>query len=401
MTLTEAQHFRRNVDWASTLVLPIPSNARSKEVHLDGVDGGIIVPLPYSPSTLLIGVKDEMLYSLQAPENSLVALESAHTLCEIGETRGSVSPIMSANNEPAIDIHHLRKTFDSKVAVQDLTLTVQRGEVFGFLGPNGAGKTTSVKMLLGLISPSSGEGQLLGSPLGTPEARQKAGFLPEHFRFHDWLTAFEFLKLHAELYRMSSGAIQRRVPELLELVGLGPHTNKKLRTFSKGMLQRIGLAQALLNFPELVILDEPTSGLDPVGRRLVRDIIRDLSDQGTTVFLNSHLLSEVEITCDRVAFIKKGEIVHMSELNLLVEGELTVDARVRCLTQETAAGLARWGKNVRQDGENLSLTLTGEADLPAVHRYLVENGVEVYTFHPHRISLEDLFIQIVGTDGGL
>jgi ABC-2 type transport system ATP-binding protein len=167
------------------------------------------------------------------------------------------------------------------------------------------------------------------------------------------------------------------------------------------MLQRIGLAQALLNTPDLVILDEPTSGLDPVGRRLVRDIIRDLRARGTSVFLNSHLLSEVEITCDRVAFIKHGEVLRISSLQNLVEGEITVQARLRHIRPETLEGLRRWSGNVRCDGEYLSLTLAGEADLPAVNRYLIEQGVDVYSFQPQKIALEDLFIQIVGTDGGL
>ena len=301
----------------------------------------------------------------------------------------------------AIEIHSLRKVFGEKVAVADLTLTVERGEVFGFLGPNGAGKTTAVKMLLGLIAPTSGEGKLLGLPLGDHMGRERVGFLPEHFRFHDWLTAEEFLRLHGELYRMSSERLKRRVPELLDLVGLAPHAGKRLRTFSKGMLQRIGLAQALLNDPELVLLDEPTSGLDPVGRRLVRDIIHDLRKGGTTVFLNSHLLSEVEITCDRVAFIKHGVVLRTSILQELVEGELTVEVRARGLTSEVLSGLSRWSPSVRADGEHLSLTLAGEADLPEINRYLVERGVDVYSLSPQNISLEDLFIQIVGTDGGL
>ena len=302
---------------------------------------------------------------------------------------------------PAILTSGLRKIFGDKVAVADLTLNVERGEVFGFLGPNGAGKTTAVKMLLGLITPTAGQGQVLGKPLGDYRARTRVGFLPEHFRFHDWLTAIEFLTLHARLYQMPQELIAQRVPQLLELVGLEPHARKKLGAFSKGMLQRIGLAQAILNDPEVVILDEPTSGLDPVGRRLVRDIIRDLRQQGTTVFLNSHLLSEVEITCDRVAFIKNGEIIRTSALQTLVEGELTVEVRARNLRPEVVAGLGRWSQNPRADGEHLSLTLADESQVAAVNRYLVEQGVEVYALRPQHISLEDLFIQIVGTDGGL
>ncbi len=306
-----------------------------------------------------------------------------------------------STTSPAIETRHLRKTFGDKVAVQDLTLTVERGEVFGFLGPNGAGKTTSVKMLLHLTAPSDGEGFLFGAPLADPGIRRKVGFLPEHFRFHEWLTAAEFMALHADLYHMPRDLASQRIPELLDLVSLTPHAGKKLREFSKGMLQRIGLAQALLNEPDLVILDEPTSGLDPVGRRLVRDIIRDLRQRGTTIFLNSHLLSEVEITCDRVAFIKHGEVIRTSQLQELVEGELSVEIRARNLRPEALAGLSRWGQNPRLDGEHLSLTLASESDLPSVNRYLVEQGVDVYALKPQHVSLEDLFIEIVGTDGGL
>jgi len=301
----------------------------------------------------------------------------------------------------AIETRSLRKVFGEKVAVRNLTLNVGRGEVFGFLGPNGAGKTTSVKMLLNLTYPSGGEGYLFGQPLTSSQVRSRVGFLPEHFRFHDWLKASEFLALHADLYQIPRATARQRIAELLDLVNLTPPSSKKQRDYSKGMLQRIGLAQALLNRPDLVILDEPTSGLDPVGRRLVRDIIKDLRQQGTTVFLNSHLLSEVEITCDRVAFIKNGEVIRISSLQSLVEGELTVEIRLRNLPAEAIAGLECWGKDPRLDGEFLHLTMEREADLPEVNRYLVTQGADVFALRPQRISLEDLFIQIVGTDGGL
>ena len=300
-----------------------------------------------------------------------------------------------------ISTKSLRKEFAGKIAVADLSLEVEPGEVFGFLGPNGAGKTTAVKMLLGLISPTAGDGEVLGAPLGDYRSRRKVGFLPEHFRFHDWLTAHEFLRLHGSLYQIPSKPLETRISELLDLVGLQEHADKKLRAFSKGMLQRIGLAQALLNEPELVFLDEPTSGLDPVGRRLVRDIIRDLSTGGTAVFLNSHLLSEVEITCDRVAFIRKGEVLATNSLQNLVEGELTVEIRARNLDPLILEGLSRWSENFRADGEHLSITLASEAVMPAINRYLVEQGVDVFSIRAKQLSLEDLFIQVVGTDGGL
>jgi ABC-2 type transport system ATP-binding protein len=305
---------------------------------------------------------------------------------------------MLASSDPlAIDTHALCKAFGDNVAVRDLTLQVRQGEVFGFLGPNGAGKTTSIKMLLGLITPTSGDASLLGAPLRDRAARARIGFLPEHFRFHDWLSATEFLTLHGQLYGMPAGRLRQRVSELLELVGLTPFSRKQLRTFSKGMLQRIGLAQALLNDPALVFLDEPTSGLDPVGRRLVRDIIHDLRGRGTTVFLNSHLLSEVEITCDRVAFIKHGQVINVSQLKNLVSGATRVTLRAG----ETLAGLGQWGEDVRADGDQVSLTVADDSALPAITRYLVAQDVEVYALTPQRLSLEDLFIQVVGTDGGL
>jgi ABC-2 type transport system ATP-binding protein len=156
------------------------------------------------------------------------------------------------------------------------------------------------------------------------------------------------------------------------------------------------LAQALLNEPDLVILDEPTSGLDPGGRRLVRDIIRDLKTRGTTVFLNSHFLSEVEITCDRVAFIKEGIVIHSSSLSSLVEGETTLEIRARNLTDDILTGLSRWGRDIRAKGELVTMMLHKEHALPAINRYLVENGVDVYSFNPQNISLEDLFLKVIG-----
>jgi ABC-2 type transport system ATP-binding protein len=307
---------------------------------------------------------------------------------------------MSPPADLAIRTRGLRKVFGSKVAVRSLTLNVFRGEVFGFLGPNGAGKSTSVKMLLGLVFPTSGEAEILDCPAGDVKTRRKVGFLPEHFRFYDWLTATELLKLHGRLYGMSHGTLRERVPALLDMVGLTPNREKQLRDFSKGMLQRIGLAQALLNEPDLIFLDEPTSGLDPVGRRLVRDIIRTQRDRGATVLLNSHLLGEVEITCDRVAFIKDGEVVETRRLRE-IEEQTTVSIRAVNVTPEIMNGLSRWTPSLRSEGERLTLSLSSSALLPEVVRYLVAKGADVYEVTPQRVSLEERFLQIVGTDGGL
>jgi ABC-2 type transport system ATP-binding protein len=301
----------------------------------------------------------------------------------------------------AIETHELRKTFGDQAAVKGLTLQVKQGEVFGFLGPNGAGKTTSIKMLLGLVAPTSGSAMLLGAPLGDRVTRGHMGFLPEHFRFQDWLTAGEFLELHGRLHGMEWRDLKRRGDELLDRVGLMAFRGKFLRTFSKGMLQRIGLAQALLNRPQLVFLDEPTSGLDPVGRRLVRDIIHELRAEGTSVFLNSHLLSEIEVTCERVAFIRHGEVIRTLELASLDRGLTSLLIRAAGLSPDVIAGLSKWGRDIQVDGETVTMTLFSESGLPEMTRYLVGCGVDVYAINPRRASLEEIFIETVGKDGGL
>jgi ABC-2 type transport system ATP-binding protein len=302
---------------------------------------------------------------------------------------------------PAIETEGLRKVFGDHTAVEGLTLQVPQGEVFGFLGPNGAGKTTSIKMLLGLVAPTSGKASLLGAPIGDRATLARIGFLPEHFRFQEWMTATEFLRLHGELLGMESQALHRRRDQLLERVGLAPFRNKQLRTFSKGMLQRIGLAQALMNHPALVFLDEPTSGLDPVGRRLVRDVVHELRNEGTCVFLNSHLLSEIEVTCDRVAFIRHGEVVRILDLASLKGNESVVTIRASGLTSAMASEMARWGSDIQVNDEQLSLTVHNEASIPEINRYLVAQGANVFAISPSRISLEDIFIETVGKDGGL
>ncbi len=302
--------------------------------------------------------------------------------------------------DPAIETEELRKVYGNFVAVRGLTLQVNEGEVFGFLGPNGAGKTTSVKMLLGLVSATGGSARVLGKTTGDSAVRSKVGFLPEHFRFHDWLTGKEFLALHGSLYGMSNPSLRQRIPEMLELVGLSPYADQKLSTFSKGMLQRIGLAQALLNSPRVVFLDEPTSGLDPIGRLLVRDVIQKLKNDGTTVFLNSHLLSEVEITCDRVAFIKHGEVLRVDNLEKL-PGPVRLIIRARKIPQDLATELHKWSKEVIIRDSEITLTLNDESPIPELTRFLVTKGVEIFSITPQNVSLEELFLQIIGTDGGL
>ena len=295
----------------------------------------------------------------------------------------------------------MRKEYGRKVAVRKLSLTVARGSIFGFLGPNGAGKSTSIKMLLGLVKPTSGEGYVLGAPAGDVEVRRKIGFLPEHFRFYDWLTPAELLRFHGRLCGMSAARLRKRIPEMLDLVGLTPHRDKRVHDFSKGMMQRIGLAQALIHEPEIIFLDEPTSGLDPMGRRLVRDVIRAQRERGATVFLNSHLLSEVEITCDNVAFLKDGEVVAAKDLSTLGQEEVRAVARVRKLSAQAMAGLSAWTTSANLEGEQLILTMRSAEIAPDVLRHLAASGADVYSFTPERASLEDLFVRIMGEDRGL
>jgi ABC-2 type transport system ATP-binding protein len=307
----------------------------------------------------------------------------------------TLDPTHSCMIDFVIKTRGLRKQFGERIAVADLTLTVRRGEVFGFLGPNGAGKTTSIKMMLSLVAPTSGSAEILGAPLGNIHARAKLGFLPEHFRFHEWLTGREFLRFHGLLYRMPVHSLTARIDELLARVDLLDSADRKLREYSKGMLQRIGLAQALLNSPDLVFLDEPTSGLDPLGRLLVRDLIQELRSQGTTVFLNSHLLSEVEVTCDRVAFVKRGEVVQ--EMTLKDQRtQLDVELKLGPTSPEVLAELAEFGRQVICQNGLVRLRVDDEEKLPQLTRWLVYKGVKVYRVAASHQSLESTFLEVMG-----
>ena len=295
----------------------------------------------------------------------------------------------------AIETSHLRKEYGSDVAVKDLTLQVPRGEVFGFLGPNGAGKSTTIKMLLDLVRPSGGVIKIFGGSPADPQVRARIGFLPEHFRFHEWLRAAEFLRFHGKLYGLPAATLDERIPQLLELVGLANNAHMRLSKFSKGMLQRIGLAQAMLNQPQLIFLDEPTSGLDPLGRRLVRDIIRRLKAEGTTVFLNSHFLSEVEITCDRVAFIKAGQVVHLDTMANLLSQATEVVLRVDTLTPELRTGLEQLGTAVQVNGARVSMMVDNQELLPQIAQLIFQHGVQLYELSPRQKSLEEIFMDII------
>jgi ABC-2 type transport system ATP-binding protein len=297
----------------------------------------------------------------------------------------------------AIETQSLRRSFGRTLAVADLSLTVHAGEVFGFLGPNGAGKTTSIKLLLGLSKPTGGEGRVLGAPLGERSVRSRIGFLPEHFRFHDSLNARELLRIHGRLQGLRGAGLEKRIDALLERVSLTAAQSRPIRDYSKGMIQRAGLAQALLHDPELIFLDEPTSGLDPLGRVLVREIIEDLRRQGKTVFLSSHLLGEVEATCDRVAFLKQGRAIH--ELTLSTEGaELDVQIRVDQVTPPALAALETFGHIVHADPQLISMRIMSRESLPQIAQCLIGQGVRLYELASRHKSLEAWFTEVMGED---
>ena len=297
---------------------------------------------------------------------------------------------------PAIDTIELVKRYGRTTALAGLTMRVERGEVFGFLGPNGAGKTTSIKLLLGLARASSGTGTVLGAPLGDRAIRRSIGYLPELFRYQSWLRAREVLGLHCDLAGITRADRAAEIAKSLEGVGLGDRADDLVGTFSKGMQQRLGLATALLGRPDLVLLDEPTSALDPVGRADVRRIIRAARDRGTTVFLNSHLLSEVELVCDRVAIVDAGRVVMAGTLEELLGGE-SVRIRATGLDQASRAALASFGP-LTDDGAWLSIAPIAPSRIPDLVAAVIAAGGQVHAVEPGRTSLEERFLGLV--DGG-
>lgn len=301
----------------------------------------------------------------------------------------------------AIETHQLRKVYrswrrrQSVVAVDCLDLRVPEGCVFGFLGPNGAGKTTTIMMLLGNVYPTSGSFRIFGHSVSDMSVRRRIGFLPEKFQFHELLTAEELLWFHGRLAGMDRQSLARRVPEVLEQVGLSERARSRVREFSKGMQQRLGIAQAILHDPDLVILDEPTSALDPLGRRDVRDLILHLKSRGKTVFLNSHLLSEVEMVCDEVAILRAGKVQRQGDLDMLLQVHPVVDVELRAPSERVLQAVQSVATVLSEDGTRFTAEVRSEEDIPALARSIVEAGGEMMRFVPRRESLEDLFVRVV------
>lgn len=308
---------------------------------------------------------------------------------------------MKDRADVVIEIEHLTKVFRvgfwgrRVTAVDALSLEVRRGEIYGFLGPNGAGKTTTIKMLMGLIYPTGGTATLFGRPIGDPAAKANVGFLPESPYFYDYLTSREFLRFYGHLFSLFGVKLEKRIDELLELVGMTHARDLQLRKFSKGMLQRVGIAQALINDPELVILDEPMSGLDPIGRKEVRDLILRLKESGKTVMFSSHILHDAEVLCDRVAMIMKGKLVACGHVSELIAGDTTheVEMVIDRLLPEALERIRPLTRKIVRQGERVIAVLTSQQDVDHALDVIRSTNAKLVALTPHKTSLEDLFIR--------
>ena len=295
----------------------------------------------------------------------------------------------------------LTKTFEVRpgkrvTAVDDLTLSVEEGEIFGFVGPNGAGKTTTIKMLMGLIFPTRGCAFIFDAPIPSQASKARIGYLPENPAYHEFLTGLEALRFFATLSGVPRREQKARCEELLGMVGLTAAADRQIRKYSKGMLQRAGIAQALMNDPELVVLDEPMSGLDPIGRKEVRDLILELKRRGKTVFFSTHILPDVETLCDRVGVIRGGRMGDVGRLGDLLSARVK-DVEVTALAPDGAAreALAR-GRAIAQDGDTFTVAFEDEGAADAAVRAVLAAGGRVVALTPHRETLEDFFMRRLG-----
>jgi ABC-2 type transport system ATP-binding protein len=298
----------------------------------------------------------------------------------------------------------LTKIFDvglgKKVAaVEDLDLEVAAGEIFGFVGPNGAGKTTTIKMLMGLIFPTRGQATIFDLPIPSQEAKARLGYLPEHPAWHDFLTGAEAMRFFATLSGVPRPEQPRRIDELLGLVGLSDAGGRQIRKYSKGMQQRLGIAQALVSDPALVVLDEPMSGLDPIGRREMRDLILTLKQRGKTVFFSTHILPDVETLCDRVGVIVQGRLRDVGRLGELLSARVTSVELTAALPAGRREPLGR-GRVISEEGERVTAVFEGAAEADAAVAAVLAAGGRLLALTPHRETLEDFFLRRLGEGGG-
>ncbi len=318
-----------------------------------------------------------------------------------GITRPQQAEVTSKSDElrlPAVEIQGLRKVYGHIIAVDDISLVTYRGEAFGFLGPNGAGKSTVVKILTGLVTPTKGAVRVLGHPINHVQSRKQVGYLPEFPSFHRWFKAQEFLEFHGRLFGLRGAYLEKRIREVLEMVGLSGRENQKLGTFSKGMLQRIGLAQAIIHKPELVILDELVSGLDPVGQRDMRDLLRELKTEGTSIFLNSHLLADVEAICDRVAIINQGRILKVGAPVDLFDKKKILEVRVDHVSDEMLKRLQTVALDIQymeDKPDTLMVEIARDDQSADIAEIVHACGARLYTLAPRHLSLEQIFFQTI------
>ncbi|MBI2618491.1 MAG: ABC transporter ATP-binding protein [Ignavibacteriales bacterium] len=304
-----------------------------------------------------------------------------------------------------VAISHLSKSFSSGLfrksniqALSDVSITVSKGEIFGLLGPNGAGKTTLVKILLSVVHPTSGTATILGQPMGSTGIRERIGYLPENHRYPSFLTAHQTLLHFGRLQGLSKHFLSSKASELLRVVGLEEWSRVKIKKFSKGMLQRLGLAQALLNDPEVLFLDEPTDGVDPVGRKEIRDILKGLRSAGKTVFLNSHLLSEVEEISDRVAILNKGEVLSVGTIRDITSHALEYEIRLGIAPSEPVLQkIGALSRSLETNQLTLTLALHAKEDLNKILQILLQEGMSIESVMPRKSRLEDFFINLIRT----
>ena len=309
---------------------------------------------------------------------------------------------MQGHGAPALETRGLTRYFGEHAACRDITLSVPRGCIFGLLGCNGAGKSTFVRMVVGLCRPTAGEAFVLGIPAVDPEARRRLGFLPENFRYPDWATGIEVLEFHAALVGLDPVRRRARIAALLDQVGLAEAGRRTVGRYSKGMQQRLGLAVALLGDPALLLLDEPTSALDPLGRRQTRDLLLRLRAEGRTVFLNSHLLSEVEAVADRVAVIREGRVVADGTVDELLNEGLEADVHVRRDDAAALAALAAGRRIVAREEQpggllRVRVALRGRDEAPEIAGAVLGAGGRLYGLQVRSRSLEDLFVDLAGS----
>lgn len=297
----------------------------------------------------------------------------------------------------ALDLHGVSKTYRGKVhALRGIDMHVGKGEIFGLLGPNGAGKSTLVKILMTVISPTACSGHMLGESVGHKSTLSRVGYLPEHHRFPDYLTGGQVLDFFASMANVPRAERRRRAPELLELVGMREWANKKVKGYSKGMRQRIGIAQALMNDPDLVLLDEPTDGVDPVGRRDIRNILIEMKRRGKTVFINSHLLSELEMVCDRVAILVQGVVASQGTIDSLTKGQERYEIEIDSMGVGTGLpGALPTGESITVERNMLTVATADAQRVQSLIDTLRGQGVVIRSMKPMRPSLEDLFMQAV------